>query len=393
MGRLATTLLLLLVLLSGCWSRIELNDLGVVLGLGVDVGEEEAVRLTLFIPRTKPQGQEGGGGGMAADPVWIVAREAPTLSQALQEIRMASSRRIALYHLRVVVIGEEYARTRGIADILDVLATNPEVRLTVRPFLAEGRAQHVLETMPQLRQFQPNNLVGILQAKNGVDWRLKNILVGRVSETHTTWMYSVKVIDRPAGSTGSPQTGVFISGAAILRQDFLVRFLYAPESQTLAWFLGSPRGATITAPCPDSETGSLSAQVLSGRANMRPSLLGSKVSFLVETEARVNLTRNQCRLEVKKEADRRQLEEQISEDLRSRVEELIDILQETGTDPVGFGKRMQLAYPAYYRTLGDEWPEVWKTASVKVEARVVMPQSGLLTAPGSRTEQELREKR
>lgn len=390
MGRRAVTLLMLLVTLSGCWSRVELNDLGVVLGMAVDVGEKEAVRLTLFVPRPLPP-QGGGGGPHQAG--WVVAREAETISDALALIRLTSARRLVFYHLRVMLVGEEYARTVGVGDLLDSLATNVEIRQTVRPFVVEGRAQTVFETLPQLRTMQPNNLVGILQAFGGVEWRLKNILVARASPTQTIWMHALNVRPGLAGIPGAPETGVNLSGAALFRRDFLVRMIYPWENQVIAWFLGDPKGAVITAPCPDPKRGSISVQVLRGKARIRPGWQGQNPSFRVEATARVNLVRSECRVgTIKEEENRRELEQVLEEDLRLRIEAFIATLQETGTDPVGFGKRMQLAYPAYFRTLGDNWIEDWQQASVQVTARVNLAGAGLMTSPATRTEREKRER-
>lgn len=389
MHKLYVLLLAALVSLSGCWSRIELNDLGIVLGMAVDVGEEEPVRMTFYIPRTQYGGQEGGIGRGPA-PVWAVTREASSISEALQEIRMAASRRIALDHLRVLLIGEEYARTRGVGELLDALAMNAELRLTLRPFIVEGRAQDVFQAMPQLRLYQPMNLVGMVQAKAGVDWRLKNVLVARSSETHSSWMYALKVIRRDAQTPLGPETAAVISGAALFVGDQLVTVLHPPESQFLLWFLRSAKATILTAPCPKPEEGTFSGHVLSGRAAVRPRLEGGKASFLVRVKASINLSRSQCRLRMNEEADRHLLEEHMAAYLRANMKRLVETLQEHGVDPVGFGKHLQLAYPSYYRTIGEHWKDEWPNADAQVEARVTIPRSGLLTSPGSKTEEELK---
>lgn len=392
MGRRAVALLLLLVTLSGCWSRIELNDLGVVLGIAVDVGEEKPVRLTLFVPH--PQPRQGGGAAGTQGENWVVAREAENISDAMALIRLSAARRLVYYHLRVVLVSEEIARTMGVGDLLDALANIVEVRQTVRLFVVEGQAQTVFETFPQLRNTQPDNLVGMIQAFGWADWKLKNILVARSSTTHTAWMHMLKVIKRPAKIPGSPETAATLSGAALFRKDHLVEKVHPWENQAIAWFLGDPKHSLITAPCPEPTEGSLTVEVLRGRAKIQPGWQGEKPAFQVEVTARVNLRRSQCRMgSLKEEEGRRELEQVLEEDLRLRIEAFVATLQESRTDPVGFGKRMQLAYPAYFRSVGDDWLEKWPEASVKVSARVTLVGAGLMVSPASKTETELREQR
>lgn len=388
MRKLCILLLVALVALSGCWSRTELNDLGIVLGMAVDAGEEEPVRMTFYIPRPQFGGQGGGGAGKPA-AVWAVTREAPSISEALQEMRMASSRRIVLDHLRVLLIGEEYARTRGVGELLDALAMNAELRLTLRPFVVEGRAADVFQAVPQLRLFQPMNLVGMMQAKGGVDWRLKNVLVARSSETHSSWMYALKVMEREALTPVGPEEAAVLSGAALFIGDELVMILHPPDSQFLLWFLGSSKGTILSVPCPKPEEGTFSGHVLSGRASVHPHMEGDQVSFLVRVKASVNLSRVQCKLRMNHPEDRRLLEEHMAAYVRRNVADLVERLQKGGVDPAGFGKHLQLAYPRYYKTIGERWKEVWPNAKVTVEARVNIPRSGLLTSPGSKTDEEL----
>lgn len=390
-ARLLAVFLMLAAMLTGCWSRIELNDLGIVLGMAVDVGEADAIRLTLAMPRPLPQ-QEKGGSPAVQEPVWVVAREAHNFTDALGFIRMASARRLVFHHLRVVLISEEYARKYGVGDVLDTLTTDQQIRLTVRPFVVEGRAQEVLETVPQLRSFQPTNLIGILHARGGAEWRLKNVMVARASETHTMWMPVVRVIQRPARTDQSPPTAVELSGAALFRRDYLQRIVHQPEYQVLPWFVGNPAGATISAPCPDPDKGTFSATVLSGKVRIRPEMRDNQVAFRVEVTGQLNLVRSQCGLG-KGEApeSRRVLEEAMADDLRVRVERFIATLQESGTDPVGFGKMAQLAFPTYFKNLHHRWLEEWQRAPVTVVARVIITQSGLSTAPAHPTERELQD--
>lgn len=380
------------VMLSGCWSRIELNDIGIVLGLGVDVGEREALRLTLYVPRPLPPHLASGGGGNQ-EPVWVVAREADNFADALALIRLSSARRLVFQHLRVVLIGEEYARRHGIGEILDVLATDHELRLTVRPFLVEGQAQEVFETLPQLRSFQPFNLTAILQAKGGLEWRLKDVLAARMSDTHSVWMPTLKVIPRQAKTSLGPSTTVTLSGVALFRRDYLQVVLDPWAYQVMVWFLGNPTGFTITAHCPNGEYGTLSARVVTGKLRVRPYWQGDRPAFRVEATSRVNVTRSACRTGAVEDADvRDQLEQALSDDLRQRIEHFIEIMQTRVADPVGFGKHAQLAFPQFYKKMEDKWgEEVWIDTPVEVVARVTITQVGLVTGPVHPTERELRE--
>lgn len=391
MGRRAAALLLLLTLLSGCWSRVELNDLGIILGMAIDIGERHPIRVTVYVPRPVSGGaRESGGSEVTA---WVMTQEADTLADALELIQGAAPRRLRQYHLRVVLIGEEFARKIGVGDLLDSLTTSPESQLNLKLFVVRGRAQDVLETLPLLRTVQPNNIRGILQARGGPDWRLKENLVARVSETQSMWMEALEVIQLESGPPGTPRHRVQMSGGALFYGDYLVRLVSEEQVQGVYWLLGDPRKLIVTVDCPDPKKGTLSVIIEHGKLKMKPYLRGNDPYFQVEAVAHVNMIRAECGLLAIIGEERKQLEEAVAAKIRRQLEEVIAIFQETRTDPSGFGKRLQLAYPAYFRSVRDVWPEMWSRVPVEVNVRAFMSRSGLTTGPTSKTQREVDEDR
>ena len=56
-----------MILLSGCWDRVEINDLAIVTAAAIDATDDNQIELSLqvFIPKALGSGggQGGGGGG------------------------------------------------------------------------------------------------------------------------------------------------------------------------------------------------------------------------------------------------------------------------------------------------------------------------------------------
>lgn len=379
-------LLALMLLLSGCWSRLEINDLGLVMGMAVDVGEEAPVRVTLYFARGRGQTEDSNPAGGA--PVWVATREAENLADAMREIALASARRISLHHMQVVLLGDEYARS-GIGDLLDFLARHPQIRLNMRPMVVRGRAQTVLETVPLLKSLQPQNLVAILEAKGGVDWRLKNFLVARVSDSHSGWMHALRVVDRPGGTPGSPPTAAELDGAALFLGDRLVALMDARLAQALSWLLATPRNSVISAPCPEDRSKSFSVTIDKASREIEPIWSSAGLRIRVGVEALVDLTRLECRDSILEEGRRQRLEEQLSEDVVSRFEGAVELFQANGVDPAGFGHRVKLRYPASWRSIAPRWSDIWREVPVEISAKLTIHQPGLLLEPAHKTEQEM----
>jgi spore germination protein KC len=374
-----------LLLVSGCWSRIEVVDLGVVIGMGIDTGETAPVRATLYFSRS-PGGAQGEGLGGTAN--WVVSREGQDVPEAVRNIAQASSRRISLHHLRVVLVGESYARG-DMDSLMDFLARYPQIRLITRVMVVEGTAQEVLETPPQFEALQPESIAEIVRMKGGPDPKLKDLMVARAAESFTGWTYTVHVIDRPSREPGASDRAVELSGAALLRADRVVTVLDRRLAQSLGWLEGDNKLMVITVPCPDLPAATLTAQVDQGRARIVPELTGGQLRFAVVVKGYVDIITNHCNLDSLSPAARAKMEEAITADVSARLKETIAVFQETETDPVGFGKRVQLKHTAYWRKIKKEWLRVWADTPVTVSGHVSIRRTGLLLRPANRTREEL----
>ncbi|MDY8026334.1 Ger(x)C family spore germination protein, partial [Paenibacillus polymyxa] len=122
-------LLVLLVpmLLSGCWERQELNEMAFVLGMGLDKAESGyKVTLQVVIPSAIASQAAGGTGG-AGVPVIVSSFTVPTIYEAQRKYNLVSARASYYGHIRILVIGEELARA-GIKEVLDMLKRSREPR-------------------------------------------------------------------------------------------------------------------------------------------------------------------------------------------------------------------------------------------------------------------------
>lgn len=385
MRRLSVLLLLCLaLLLGGCWSRVEVNDLAIVVAMALDKGDENPVRVTLYIARAgNGGGGEGGQGrpGVKATPVWVVSRESENLSDAMREISQASPRRITLHHLRVALIDEELAR-EGIDDVLDFLVRNPEARLTTRIMTVKGaRAAEVLQTDPLLEGLMSEQLAEILPAKGGPLQRVKEVVVAHISKTHSPWMEEIRLVTREVMREGTPAREVVYAGAALFRRGKLVAQLDQKEARALNWLLGHPMHAVISAPCPEEPEQTFSVEVVQSATKIKPTLRGNRVAFRIEVEGQTDMTRKPCKARIIDSEVTAAYEQALNRDLAERITGVIAKFQAADVDPAGFGKRVEVGLPGFWQTVHDRWPQVWQESEVSVHVDLKISFAGVLIQP------------
>lgn len=155
-------LLLLPLLLSGCWERRELNEVAFVLGLGLDKAEKGyKVTMQVVIPSSITS-QGAGGSGAGGVPVVAYSFTVPTIYESLRKFNLTSSRTAYMGHIRVLVVGEELAR-EGLGETLDVLKRSREPRMDFFVMVArKTTAENVLKVLTPLDRLPANKLFNAL---------------------------------------------------------------------------------------------------------------------------------------------------------------------------------------------------------------------------------------
>lgn len=172
-------LLLIIPGLTGCWDRTELEERGIILGLGIDTVPPEAakhedqitetnrkdgfpppgeemikVNAQIAVPGRVPLGPgQGGGsqGGGGQKPVWVIQVMGHTLDDAIQNLQQQVSQELYLGHLRVVIVSEQLAK-RGLKKTLDLLMRDPEIRKSSYLLVSRSSADKALTVAPPLER-------------------------------------------------------------------------------------------------------------------------------------------------------------------------------------------------------------------------------------------------
>ena len=162
--RLAKSLLIIILALalivSGCWDRVELEDVAWVQAIGFDKGPEDFLTTTLEIgiPRTLRGGgpmTAAGAGGPSYATTTIVARD---FSGALDLAALNLGRRMSLLHTQLYLFGEELARS-DIRSVVTSLDRHREARGSILVAVAHGRAEDILRVNNSPLEVSPSRFI------------------------------------------------------------------------------------------------------------------------------------------------------------------------------------------------------------------------------------------
>jgi Ger(x)C family germination protein len=143
--------------LNGCWGSMELNQLSIVMGIGVDAAEGGGYEVTAQVVRPGLLKQSSGGGSGSDGKAYFNAKKtAPSVFSAIRNIMDMFSRRMYTQQCKVLVVGEAVAR-EDMTPVLEYFMRNEEGRMTMPIMIAKGSAFRIfeegtyLETMPAIQ--------------------------------------------------------------------------------------------------------------------------------------------------------------------------------------------------------------------------------------------------
>ncbi|MGE4485927.1 MAG: Ger(x)C family spore germination protein, partial [Oscillospiraceae bacterium] len=103
--------ILMMSTISGCWSYHELRDYAIVMGIGIDKGSTENIKVTAQIAlasKIKSNSKDGGDGG-EAKAYWNIESEGETIFKVFRDFTHQSGRKLYLPHNKVAIFSREIA--------------------------------------------------------------------------------------------------------------------------------------------------------------------------------------------------------------------------------------------------------------------------------------------
>lgn len=389
MKRPAAALLVVCLLLSGCWSRRELNDTGVVVGLGIDRTEDGLLAVTMVVAAPAGVSADRRQEGKQANKHKILLRrEGRTITEALRLAELAASRKLITHHVQIVLFGERLV-SQGIDTVLDYLFRSTEIRLYTHPFVVRGTSvDTVLAAEPLMETLQSQALREMAAMRVGLEMSLKEVFVARATQYRAPMMPVVGMRPHPTSEQGATAFEPELTGTAVIAKNRLALFLDKGETRAILWLRGTTRNAVITIPCRDAPERYASLRVASAGRDILPRWDGRRIAFQVRLRAALRLTEMQCDGDVRDPDVLHWLESAAAQAVADRVKAVIKRTQSIPADPFEFGEHVRALMPGLWPSLGGaRWPRVWADTPVDVVARMSVRQSEMTTqAPNMPTQ-------
>ncbi|MBM7648633.1 spore germination protein KC [Bacillus ectoiniformans] len=391
--RKGITLLLsmtLLINLSGCISKTELNQLQLITAIGLDYAKDGVI---LHLQVTNPGGIGTSDNTQSPEtnalPVYTYSYKAKTILKALREAESNFSRHLFFHNVGYLVIGERFARDTGLEKMTDFFARFYQIRHNFPVFVAKDTtAQKILSLYTAIEANPSTKLEG--QAKNTsgsiglTEWiELEQVLDWQFSKTRQVVSYGVKTREEISedeeyeSSNGNKKT-FQLTGLPIFKNAKLVGWYSVRE--TRAWsFMQNRTEESIwyIAACPKGK-GDIGAMLPKVKTKIIPSIQNGQLTYTIHVKGKGILQEITCGYPLSDPATYPKLNQALEKSIEKDMHDTVKRAQKYSSDVLGFGELLYQEMPQEFKKREKQWPKNFKQAKVIVKADI------RISSPGSR---------
>lgn len=372
-----TALLILMILgsavpLSGCWNYREVDQILIVAGIAVDKGTDNEYLVTAEIAHIS-------GGIDSKTTSKIITAQGKTMFDAARNMIAFSGKRLYWSHAKVIILSKQIAE-EGITKITDWYTRDAETRESVYLLISEGAtAKEILEEESITEHIQSFSLGEMVE--NQVSLSKAPVIdileYGMRSKGRGMPTIIPCVSLQQMGGENPPR----VMGTALINKDKLVGFLDGDETKDLNFITDDVKGGILVENMQTEKGPALvSLEIFNSKTKAAPVTEGGeiKIELKLKTTAAIDGIEG---MEMKiDENERAKLEERAKNSMKERMEALIKKVQtEYGADIFEFGDKVREEKNEVWKSVENNWEEVFKELQVTIEIELQIISSGLLS--------------
>ncbi|WP_179136061.1 Ger(x)C family spore germination protein [Paenibacillus sp. 32352] len=366
-----------LVTLIGCWDRVEIEEVGITLGIGFDMADKktdttgrEGQRISMTHHFAIPEQFSSKGGVKSKKSYVNLTSTGEQVFENVNEISTRLSRIPSYEHLRIIVINEEVAKSIDLRNIVNFLLRNSETRRSMPVLIAQGPTVQVLEkegiaTNPALK------LKGMTEDYHKSLSMPPSLKLGDLSEKLTGKnsfvIQKVSTTEREAK----------LAGAAVIKGKTgkMVGWLTEEETTGLNFLYPDHKRQGVVKGIDPKSGNAIVFEVHKLNRTISPQSLGDKIDFAVELNIEGRLREDWVypgNAFDKEFISRAELA--AKESVEKLVQKALSKTQKTfKADVADFGKKLQIQNPKLWNKVKENWDDIFSRSviSVKVDVKIL----------------------
>ncbi|URN96630.1 MAG: Ger(x)C family spore germination protein [Candidatus Pristimantibacillus lignocellulolyticus] len=374
----------MMIVLSGCWNRREINDMVIAVGMGVDKLEEGYLVSVQVVDPSEIAAKKGSG----HTPVTLYVGKGKTIFDAVREMSSIAARKIYFSHLRMFLIGEETARTEGIGTTIEFLTRDHEFREDFYIAIArKTTAKEILKGLTPIEKIPANKMFTSLEMSSK-SWaatstvKIDELISDLMSEgkapviTGISYMGDPSKADKKSNAEISePYARLKYGGMAVFWKDKLIGWLNEEESRGYNYLVSKVKSSVGAVTCP-REDGNFSVEINGASSHMQVRTKDNSKYLDINIIAVGSIGEVQCQIDLTDPSSIHELEKLAAEVIEANIKKTLNKSFEMQSDFVGLGAAIHRSDPKAWKTLKEDWNERMETYPINTSVTIKLIGTG-----------------
>jgi Ger(x)C family germination protein len=385
---------ILMMLLTGCWDKVELDKRTFVLGVAVDTVSEsgrskaqefneksipDMYMVTLETPPAKQDnkqssnGSEGSGGGSEQKTkLAVLYRDTGnTIFEVIRKMATESDRILFFGQQQVLIIGEELVRKYEISKVLDFWSRDPEVDRSMKVIIARGRADKIFNADAKHSQtvsmFIKDQMTMVQKTSRFIDTDIIEV-IRKMAGNDDLLIGSIALLE---------DNSLRISGSAVIKDGKLRGWLDEDETRAVQLATGEVKGGEIALPNPERKGCFTAAEITDVKTQLKANVQGEIPAFTISIRMQCNIAEIDHNIRRMDENDFIQIEKAISDIVEKQAKATVEKVQKQyEADVLGFEDRLKKHHYKEWKRISKNWDELFAQVPVSIKVSTKVERSG-----------------
>ncbi|WP_198851251.1 Ger(x)C family spore germination protein [Alicyclobacillus sp. SO9] len=359
----------------GCKDLREVDDLNIVLAVGIDETQDQRIRVTTeIVDPANSRGPSSGAGTGKRDEATITRQQTgSTIEEAVGLLDEEVPRKLFLAHNSVIIFGHNYA-THGIDRALDYLERNRSYRRNQLFVVTDGTASDLMTSSVTPEFYHATAMRSLVEQG-----------MHKSTAVNSTQLSFMKQYLRPSHTPAmarleTAKNGIVPEGIGLFDGGQYKDYLTSAEVPALLRFMQDTQQTEITIPCTNKETpqGDMSQtyRILHTHTNVTPQVHGNEIRFFVNVRGQAEISRL-CPGSKPTPQTYSKWEIQLDHTLQEQMQRVFTRLQKDDVDSVHFSDVLYKRNPILWQQMAHQWKELFPHIQVTYDVQVQLLRHGL----------------
>lgn len=366
-------MMLNVLLLTGCWDVRQLKDNSIVVGVGLDVDDDEKILNTSVIRQINP---DSGGTGKPATTNVIYSAAGNTLRETRSYIEKKLGGKYAPNKIQVLLLGEDLAKD-DIYPIIDIFYRDPRNSLGAKLAVVDGTSKDILNMKMSEGAFISEKITSAIKEADE-----QTLVPGETIQSICPDLFDpgkdfalpyIKVID--------PEN-IEVAGMALFHDKSFTGKVIEGDDATVLLYLSGQHGASSRLSfLVNPEEKERQNQFITTNAFIKDHSLDVKVDNSQNITVEIHIKLFMMAVEYPRDhlfdkGEVQRLNKEIAKQLTKKAEAIIEQLQSANSDYFGIGRQLIAYHPKTWKEI--DWPTKYPTIEIKPHIKVEITGTGIL---------------